>query len=52
MFESLQRGINFSKYNDIKVEISGENCPRHISTFEEAHLTETIAVSYFKFNFR
>lgn len=46
MFESLQRGINFSKYDAIPVEVSGENPPHPISTFEEAQLTETIAVCY------
>ena len=44
MFDSLQRGINFSKYDSIPVEVSGENCPKHINSFEEAHMTETIAV--------
>ena len=44
MYNSLQRGINFNKYDSIPVEVSGENCPKPIQTFEQAHLTDTIAV--------
>merc|ERR1711990_376687 len=33
-----QAGINFSKYEDIPVNVSGENAPKNIARFEEANL--------------
>ncbi|KAI4498738.1 hypothetical protein M0802_006205 [Mischocyttarus mexicanus] len=38
----VQQGINFEKYDDIEVCISGENVPQHIECFEEAGLREHI----------
>lgn len=34
----VEQGINFEKYDDIEVCISGENVPSHIESFEEAGL--------------
>ncbi|CAG5108636.1 Similar to DDX3Y: ATP-dependent RNA helicase DDX3Y (Homo sapiens) [Cotesia congregata] len=35
-------GINFSKYEDIPVEATGDNIPSHITSFSEVKLTEII----------
>jgi len=34
---NTQTGINFSKYDKIQVEVKGENVPKPISSFDEAH---------------
>lgn len=38
----MNTGINFSKYEDIPVEASGQNIPIPISNFEESHLDPLI----------
>ncbi|EDO27708.1 predicted protein, partial [Nematostella vectensis] len=41
MFRStIQQGINFEKYDQIEVLVSGNNPVRHINSFEEANLYE------------
>ncbi|XP_015122823.1 ATP-dependent RNA helicase DDX3X [Diachasma alloeum] len=42
LFGSGNTGINFSKYEDIPVEATGENIPSHITSFDEVKLTEII----------
>ncbi|XP_049822410.1 ATP-dependent RNA helicase bel isoform X2 [Aethina tumida] len=42
LFGTGNTGINFSKYEDIPVEATGDKVPRHISSFEEVQLTEII----------
>jgi len=43
MFSSCsKRGIHFDKYESIPVEVTGENPPRHVSTFEACDLPETV----------
>ncbi|XP_058799331.1 ATP-dependent RNA helicase bel isoform X2 [Phymastichus coffea] len=42
LFGEKSTGINFSKYEDIPVEASGDNIPAHISSFDEVKLTEII----------
>lgn len=42
LFGSRNTGINFSKYDDIPVEATGDNIPKSISCFEEVKLTEII----------
>ncbi|XP_060516593.1 ATP-dependent RNA helicase DDX3X [Cylas formicarius] len=42
LFGAGNTGINFSKYEDIPVEATGEKVPRHITSFEEVQLTEII----------
>ena len=42
MFSSLAAGINFSKYDDIPVELTGRDPPTAINTFEEAGLFDTL----------
>jgi len=40
LFSSNVSGINFDKYEDIPVEVTGNDPPKSISTFEEANLGE------------
>ncbi|XP_076255130.1 ATP-dependent RNA helicase bel isoform X2 [Rhynchophorus ferrugineus] len=42
LFGTGNTGINFSKYEDIPVEATGEKVPPHIASFEEVQLTEII----------
>ncbi|CAG9766556.1 unnamed protein product [Ceutorhynchus assimilis] len=42
LFGTGNTGINFSKYEDIPVEATGDNVPAHIASFEEVQLTEII----------
>ncbi|XP_071483920.1 ATP-dependent RNA helicase DDX4-like [Diadema antillarum] len=42
IYQSTQQGINFDKYDNIPVEVSGRDRPRHISAFEAADLDETV----------
>ncbi|XP_072514622.1 probable ATP-dependent RNA helicase DDX4 [Salminus brasiliensis] len=42
IFAHYETGINFDKYDDILVDVSGSNPPKAIMTFEEAGLCETL----------
>ncbi|KAK9686780.1 Helicase conserved C-terminal domain [Popillia japonica] len=42
LFGTGNTGINFSKYEDIPVEATGDKVPCHITSFEEVQLTEII----------
>ncbi|XP_044751061.1 putative ATP-dependent RNA helicase Pl10 isoform X2 [Coccinella septempunctata] len=42
LFGTGNTGINFSKYEDIPVEATGDKTPNHITSFEEVQLTEII----------
>ncbi|XP_042191191.1 probable ATP-dependent RNA helicase DDX4 isoform X4 [Callorhinchus milii] len=42
IFAPYQTGINFDKYDEILVDVSGFNVPSAILTFAEAHLCETL----------
>nr|ACD62525.1 Vasa [Silurus meridionalis] len=42
IFAHYETGINFEKYDDILVDVSGSNPPKAIMTFEEAQLCETL----------
>jgi ATP-dependent RNA helicase DDX3X len=42
LFGTTNTGINFSKYEDIPVEATGQNVPEHITTFDDVTLTEII----------
>ncbi|XP_059845381.1 probable ATP-dependent RNA helicase DDX4 isoform X2 [Hypanus sabinus] len=42
IFAQYQTGINFDKYDEILVDVSGINVPPAILTFDEAHLCETL----------
>ncbi|KAG7481446.1 hypothetical protein MATL_G00066900 [Megalops atlanticus] len=43
IFAHYQTGINFDKYDEILVDVSGSNPPQAILTFEEAGLCETLS---------
>lgn len=43
LFGAGNTGINFSKYEDIPVEATGERVPEFISSFEDVQLTEIIS---------
>ena len=36
LFQSDNSGINFDAYDDIPVEATGRDCPKEISSFDEA----------------
>ncbi|XP_023817010.1 probable ATP-dependent RNA helicase DDX4 isoform X2 [Oryzias latipes] len=42
IFSHYKMGINFDKYDDILVDVSGTNLPAAIMTFEEAKLCESL----------
>jgi ATP-dependent RNA helicase DDX3X len=42
LFGTANTGINFSKYEDIPVEATGQQVPEHITTFDDIKLTEII----------
>ncbi|XP_047353810.1 ATP-dependent RNA helicase bel isoform X2 [Vespa velutina] len=42
LFGTGNTGINFSKYEDIPVEATGDDIPPHITSFDEVKLTEII----------
>lgn len=42
LFKHGNTGINFSKYEDIPVEATGDSVPQHINTFDDIELTEII----------
>lgn len=42
LFGAGNTGINFSKYEDIPVEATGDQVPPHITTFDEVQLTDII----------
>ncbi|XP_063818384.1 probable ATP-dependent RNA helicase DDX4 isoform X7 [Pseudophryne corroboree] len=42
IFKHYQTGINFDKYDDIVVDVSGIDAPPAILTFEEANLSDTL----------
>ena len=41
LFQAIHQGINFDKYDEIPVEVSGRDRVNPVSTFEEANLYET-----------
>ncbi|KAJ8380952.1 hypothetical protein SKAU_G00017300 [Synaphobranchus kaupii] len=43
IFAHYETGINFDKYDEILVDVSGSNPPQAIVTFEEARLCETLS---------
>uniref|UniRef100_A0A673A182 RNA helicase n=1 Tax=Sphaeramia orbicularis TaxID=375764 RepID=A0A673A182_9TELE len=42
VFAHYKSGINFDKYDDILVDVSGSNPPKAIMTFEEAGLCDSL----------
>ncbi|KAI0226713.1 ATP-dependent RNA helicase DDX3Y [Lamellibrachia satsuma] len=43
LFGTGNTGINFDKYEDIPVDVSGEDCPQHIDNFSDTELGEIIS---------
>ncbi|XP_017061677.1 ATP-dependent RNA helicase vasa isoform X2 [Drosophila ficusphila] len=48
----ITTGINFSKYDNIPVKVSGENVPKAIKSFEESQLRATIAANVVKSGYK
>ena len=42
LFVSIQKGINFDKYDDIPVEVTGSNPVKPIQSFDQAKLSESM----------
>lgn len=42
LFDTISTGINFSKYNNIQVNVSGDNKPEPIKEFADAITSETL----------
>uniref|UniRef100_A0A7N8WWF1 RNA helicase n=1 Tax=Mastacembelus armatus TaxID=205130 RepID=A0A7N8WWF1_9TELE len=42
LFSGSNTGINFEKYDDIPVEATGQNCPRHIESFQDVDMGEIV----------
>nr|ABM74410.1 vasa protein [Botrylloides violaceus] len=51
IYASTQTGINFNKYDAIPVEVSGDNPPDGIHTFDDAQLPETVRDNVRKANY-
>ena len=45
--QGITSGINFSKYADIPIKVSGENAPPGISSFQSAGLRQILVVHFF-----
>ena len=41
LFQTISAGINFDRYDEIPVEVTGRDPPQHINTFEECGFYET-----------
>jgi len=52
LFGVNNTGINFDKYDDIPVEVSGENCPGHIDSVRIKHCRFITCTSKFFFFFK
>ena len=42
LFEVINTGINFDRYEDIPVEATGENCPANVESFADCQFSEII----------
>jgi hypothetical protein len=49
---NISSGINFSKYESIPVNVSGENIPKGIGSFEEAGLRSLILENVYKCGYK
>ncbi|KAL1443950.1 hypothetical protein MTO96_030109 [Rhipicephalus appendiculatus] len=45
LFSQGHTGINFEKYEDIPVEATGDDSPKHINSFDDCSLTEIIRMN-------
>ena len=51
LFATMAAGINFSKYDEIPVEVTGRDPPGHISAFSECNFFETTQKNIEKCNY-
>ena len=51
IFETINAGINFDRYDDIPCEVTGRDPPRNISSFEECGFFQTTTESIKKCNY-
>ena len=52
IFATMAAGINFDKYDDIPVDVTGEDKPQHITTFEEVELFESTKAAVTKCGYK
>nr|ACJ64200.1 vasa [Halocynthia roretzi] len=52
MYSTVQTGLHFDNYDTIPVEVTGENPPGGISSFDEADLPETVRQNIRKANYK
>lgn len=52
LFSGISSGINFVKYDDIKVQVSGENYPNPIRSFEESGLRPLVLENVIKSGYK
>lgn len=38
----MAAGINFDKYDEISVEVTGRDTPQHVNAFEDCNFSETM----------
>ena len=50
--DPIPQGVNFAKYQDLKVNITGDDIPGCIQTFEDAHLSKTVKENIGKSNYK
>lgn len=51
LFQSIEQGINFNKYDEIPVEVTGRDSIAPISAFGEANLYETFQKNVARVNY-
>ncbi|GAB6031640.1 hypothetical protein CHUAL_009400 [Chamberlinius hualienensis] len=51
LFNGIPQGVNFRKYRDIKVNVTGNNIPKPINSFEESNLREFLLDNVKKANY-
>ena len=50
--DPIPQGVNFSKYQELKVDTTGDDIPGCIQTFEEAQLAKTVKENIGKSNYK
>ena len=50
--ETIPQGVNFSKYQEQKVSLTGDDPPKCIHTFEDAQLSKTVKENVGKSNYK
>lgn len=52
IFATMAAGINFDKYDDIPVDVTGADPPPHITSFEEVELFESTKATVAKCGYK